>query len=815
MTRRSGWELVLARLYVLVAFAFLIVTVLAILAGNYGRAGFAAVSFFAVSSRRLFGAIVVVVSAALGEWAIAAFAAVGTATKSVHLARGWSRRKAAGPEELASMIGGLPEPLHARLRGLAGSEAIATWHMVAVAVGSDPQTWRPLLGTDPGSTAFDGDHIADHLGGPCTGFAAEAAGLATEISRVLNRPLNVDTLAVAASVIPYSCAQEWVKGTAATDVLRGSESDLTQAFTAFGRSSAGARVAARVEQMMSLSPMLQEVLTREQLAALKPGRVGGMRAAEARLWIPIVRSVVSDALRSRAARRGSGVGQKQSPSSPSSVLPTRSPPPAPSPTLSSPSTMPTAPPTRSGQRKRRRLHPLAPWGRLPRIARVVWVLGRPLLAIAAIGAAAADGRAWLIAATAAATFVRGLRWPWLSITGAGLLAVAAPVVGALLVGRILLGEVVLVWIGAGGLITRRRDGLDRIVAARKRLLSAIDVPTGVPSEVESDLDTEAVAAVRDHDRLIERVTLAASRWAEARPLGMLRAVGGLIRGVVLGRWGEATGRVDFSGELRRLFIIDAVLRALVRLAFVIGAGVTAAVLTKPTTWFGHGEHTVGRFPAAVGAALLAILIGRSKPRVIAGAIVGGIVWIALGRQGLTVIGLGVAWGIATHPAGDLLERVLLRGPDPDVWLPTVIADGGWRRLGRSALKKRLATRALREYWLAADEAANEGRRPLAIDMLDEMARVEADDRPALAIECHARIALWHLESGQVGAAADRLDLIDARVAKPEGSQILSPTARLALGLQQSYLGDDGSLVISWSSRSRTPSPVRCWPVRSQ
>jgi len=406
-------------------------------------------------------------------------------------------------------------------------------------------------------------------------------------------------------------------------------------------------------------------------------------------------------------------------------------------------------------------------------------VARPALAVAAVLAAAiVDGVAWwAVTATAVAACVRMLRLPGASVLVAAPVALVAPAAGALLTLRAVLGELVLLGVGHGEtIVRRRRSGFERVVAARRRLLTAIDLPNSPYADARERLRSAAASSVVDQDELFERaVELLASAWAEARPLATADALAGLIRGGVFGRWEGLAGGVDFTGDLRRLVIMDGAGRVAVRLGFVVAAGVAAAVVVGPVEWWLADSGPATLVPPVAGAVAVATPAGRFERSIVGTVVMGIAVWVALGDDAAAVVAIGVACGIATHLTRDALERRSIAGPKADVW------------------KLRLRTpRNLREQWSAADEAARDGRLSLAIEMLDEVTRLHAEARPALVAECHARIALWQLDAGRLGLAAERLDTMAAGVVASAdgGAPSLSAAGEFAVGMLHTHLGDD-------------------------
>jgi hypothetical protein len=696
----------------------------------------------------------------LGEWTSASATGLALLGRGLELAR-LARPGKPNFDALSAAVGALPSSLHGQLRSRAGEGPITTWHAVDLARAQAPAAWQAMLGPDPGGDGFDGSILADPHGGTCSQFFAEAAGCASEIAKIDGKTLRVDALAVAAGAILPSLGGEWVRGNAPETILPISERELLEGIMAFGRTPAAAGLLTRAELMRALPAVLVPSYTREQLAGLTRTAVIAAQIRYRLLFAGALGAAIRDGVRSlltlprrrreraRAAKRGTP--EKRS--------------------------------ARAGPRTRKRLlaQPPPAWNALPGATRVAWLLMRPTLGLAAVAAVALSDRVqwWTIAIAAISVlFFRALRSPLPSLlAAAALLAASEPIAGTLLAARTLIGEGALLAVGTGPVTRRRASGLASIFAARRRLVG-IDENCGSYAEANDRFLHLAARPTVDHDELFAAgSTRLLAAWSEARPLLAARVALSLLKGAALGHWEGQSGPDDFAGEFRRLFIRETVGPPVLRFALALLAALSASLAVGPVPW-GLGTHgVVALLPPAAGALAIVTPAGRSRPSptfIVLGVVA---VWLALRDQATTIIAISASGAVATHLLRRSWERATVTGPAEDHWMPA-------RKISRKA----------RELWLAADEAAANGRTPLAIEMLDELARREATGRPELADECHARIALWQLEDGRLGEAAARLDTIARSVsAAPtlEGRR-MSAAGSFAAGVLSSHLGDDAS-----------------------
>jgi hypothetical protein len=700
----------------------------------------------------------------LGEWAAASATGLALLGRGLDLALLVRPRKL-DLDALSAAVGVLPRSLHDQLRSRAGEGPITTWHAVDLARANAPGAWQALLGPDLGGTGFDGPILTDPHGGTCTQFFAEAAGCASELAGVAGQALGIDALAVAAGVIIPSLGSEWVRGNAAERILRMSEREMLEGIVAFGRTPAAAGLLTRAELMRALPAALTPSHGREQLAGLTRKEVVAAQVRYRLLFIGALGAVARDGLRSLRLRprrrREQAQTAKQDTQAKSSAHRSARPRP------------------RSGARLL--LKPPAAWNVLPGATRVAWLLMRPALGLAAVAAVALTGhvRWWaILIAAVSVLFFRGLRSPLPSLlAAAALIAASLPIAGTLLAARTLVGEVSLLAVGTGTVTNRRASGLARVFAARRQLVG-IDRACGSYEEANARFLQLAAQPTIDHDEIFGAgATRLLAAWSEARPLLAARAALSLFKGAALGRWESQTGPGDFAGEFRRLFIRETVGPSLLRLVLAVLAAAATTVAVGPVPWALGTHGAVALLPPLAAALAIVVPAGRSRPSWTLSALAVAAVWLALEDQATTIIAISASCAVATHLLRRSFERATLTGPDEDPWMPA-------RKMSRKA----------RELWLAADEAAAEGRTPLAVEMLDELAHREATGHPELADECHARIALWQLEDGRVGEAATRLDMIAQAASSTATTDQprMSAAGNFAAGVLSSHLGDDPS-----------------------
>lgn len=203
--------------------ALAIIAVVAIVDDEPQRAALAVVAGGALLIGVTLGTLAALLAALLGAWDIAVIGIAGTVTPMAPgVITTLPLRRSDDHDALREALAGLPGPLAYALQIRAGDGPLTTRQIVAGALRADPERWRPLLGDDPGETAWDGPVVDAGDGGRATVFAAESAGLAAVLAARFKRPLDVELLALAACTNPLSAADAWIEDVEeATDALLG------------------------------------------------------------------------------------------------------------------------------------------------------------------------------------------------------------------------------------------------------------------------------------------------------------------------------------------------------------------------------------------------------------------------------------------------------------------------------------------------------------------------------------------------------------------------------------------------------------------
>lgn len=240
------------RLYVLGIFALGGVAASSLLSGHFEAVALAVVCIAAVLARPSLGVFTAGVAALLGAWLIAALTllTVLTMLSRALVARLPQRRQSPDPEALAAAVATVPADFIYAARVRAGAAALTTWHLVEAARTADASRWKALLGDDPGPDAWDGPVLDLGQGmGLVTEFFAEAAGLGAEIARRRQLPIDADLLAVAATVIPLSAAEQWFADPdeRTEQALGVPLHELIEAMAAFAGTDAGRDLTRRVQ----------------------------------------------------------------------------------------------------------------------------------------------------------------------------------------------------------------------------------------------------------------------------------------------------------------------------------------------------------------------------------------------------------------------------------------------------------------------------------------------------------------------------------------------------------------------------------------
>lgn len=191
--------------------ALAIIAVLAFVDDDLQRTGLAIAAGGGLMVRGTLGTLAALLAALLGAWDIAVIAIAGAVAPAVPgFMTTLPLRRSDDHDALRAALAGLPGPLAYALRIRADGQPLTTRQIVAGVTRANPERWGPLLGDDPGPTAWDGP-VIDAGNGRVTVFAAESAGLAAVLAERFNRPLDGELLALAACAIPLSVADEWVQ----------------------------------------------------------------------------------------------------------------------------------------------------------------------------------------------------------------------------------------------------------------------------------------------------------------------------------------------------------------------------------------------------------------------------------------------------------------------------------------------------------------------------------------------------------------------------------------------------------------------------
>jgi len=694
----------------------------------------------------------------LGVVAGVALALTATALVRISALRSQARVDAGA---LSEVFGQLPLSLHQQLRQTAGSETVTTRHLVLHAMEMRPDAWAAALDEDPGAGAFDGQAIPDPRGGDCSQFAAEAVGVALALANSLGRPLDSDVLGVAACLVPLSASEEWRGRSSPPPVLQVGEDQAGEAVGAFADQPGGGHMPARMARWASLPPIARATLSREELAQLGPAGAFALQVRHAGTWAVALVEILAESVRDLAlgilrmpgrgwallrnlSRRSRGAGDAASPDTASAER------------------MPT-----DAHRTPMRL--IGPWEELPLQASLAWVVLRPGFALGAVAAALLVDRADVVSTAVvvlAATCGRGVRTPFLALGLAVAATAVAPVAGVLLVARVLIGEVVLFSLGRGRGATRRREGLHRVLAGRRSIVTRWSPECVSLDGARSNLET-AVAAGDDEQAMDRAVETVAAAWAEARPVELVRAVVVAGSGILLGQWPQAGSPAGLDAEVRRLLFVEVGGGALARAIPVLAAGaVAAAAFPDVTGPFGEGARA-GRATAAVAAFAVAIpLSKRGRGGQVAFAIVLAILALVLVGDDVTgPLAVGALAGLAATPARAAVDRLLVGG----------------RKQSRSWPPAAGVSRGLRRHWDAAQDAIAAERNGLALEMLSALS-TEPRAAGELANDCLGQIALLHLDAGRLHAATEVLEQMD--------SEHIGGGAALAAGMLQLAVGEE-------------------------
>lgn len=406
-----------------------------------------------------------------------------------------------------------------------------------------------------------------------------------------------------------------------------------------------------------------------------------------------------------------------------------------------------------------------------RLGLALWFAARPLLAASAMIAAGLQAGALAAVAVAAVVIlVRPLRRGWIALVACAVLWPLAPAAVAWLAGRLVLGELALQLLGGGApglaLRDRRRRGVQAACGPRRRLLGRFDVETAASvDEAVRGLDGLADTAPTEAEFELAALAVLGTAWADARPLELARRVPGTVVMILAGLFsddpaGEPRGGIGTT--VAQAYIIE-----------TLGPWLVAPAVLVPAALVGALVFPVD--PVSIGP----LELGGSVAQGLAILIVGSLAcarWV-----GLTVVGALVAWLVLGPRA---LEMTLI------VAVVAIVNLVGRQAVERFALDGRRGTprsepvsgpRRLRSQWRAAAAAAEAGRLPVAIDILEDLTSRGACPAP-LRARADARLALHLFAVGRLEDASAALDRVPAG-----GSQ--DPEHLLALGTVAMGTGD--------------------------
>lgn len=750
-----------ARSVTLVVLAEGALLVLALTRGDLTAAGVAAGALAAQLAGTWLDLCVIIVAVLFQQWAIAALVAVNILLRGVpRLALELSHRPP-DPTALAEQLAGLDDSLVARLRAAAVGGTITTREMVLVAAGAGAPNLR---GKDPGPGAFDGPLVEDGRSGPWSQYAVEAVAVGRALAHAGVRGLDAALLAASATVIPLSAAAEWA-GVGLGDRDPGiSSAELVEAMRVVADSPVGTDLLRRVEIVQVVTPELLGVHSRETLAAVSPWRLLLLsllvKGVPAWAWASVLADLGRDMLRwlvrlpGRVVRRLARVGRSRR-HDPAAG------PPAPEAAAATPATAPAAPPSAQS--------PTAAWRGWPPEASLLWLVGRPLLAVAAIASAAVVDGIWAAFAVAVAASVRPLRLRFLGWLAALAVAPLSPIGAVLLFTRALVGEFVIWRLGFGAPDGVRAAGLARIVAARLnlagRLVGRDDLRLG---GARATFD-RTIAAGDDESAFDPALFYVLAAWAEARPRELLRALRRGIGGIAFGQWDPESGHTDPGGELRRLAVQEELATRTTRWGVILTAAVLTALLLSPSAGLVDLGSPLAELAAGIVLILIASAISRRPPSP-SGALIGLLAgFVLLDGTVVPLAGVSLVAGLVARELHNRVGESILAGRSR--WT-------GWRPPPRTRPWHR-------RQWKVAEVALDTGRWQVAIEVLRDLADRRRTPAPLTAAAL-SRVALVEVEHGRLGEAEATLVEIGER-ANP-----VPPGAGVAAGILQAELGDLGA-----------------------
>lgn len=745
-----------ARSVTLVVLGEVALLVLALAREDLTAAGIAAGALGAQLAGTWLDLCVIVVAVLFQQWAIAALVTVNVLLRGVPRLALTLSGGPPDPTALAEQLAGLDDSLVASLRAAAAAAGgtVTTREMVLVGGGAGAPDLR---GQDPGPGGFDGPVVEDGRGGPWSQYAVEAVAVARALARVGVRGLDTSLLAASATVIPLSAAAEWA-GVGPGDRDPGiSSAELVEAMRAVAESPVGSDLLRRVEIVQMVSPQLLGVHSRETLAAVSPRRLLLLnllgKGVPAWAWASVLAGLGLDLLRwlvrlpGRAVRRLARVSRSRRH--------------GPAADRAAAKIAAAAPP-----RARSLTAACRDW---PPDASLLWLVGRPLLVVAAVaGATVVDG-VWTAFAVVAAASVRPLRLRFLGWLAALAVAPLSPLGTVLPFARALIGELVVWRLGASAPGEVRAAGLARIVSARLKLTGHLVGRDDLRLESARAASDGAVAAGEDEGAFEPTFFYVLAAWAEARPRDLVRALRRGIGGIAFGQWDPESGHTDPGGELRRLAVQEEFASRATRWGVISMAAILAAILLPS----GAGLVDLGSplEELAAGAVLILIASATSRqPPSPSGGLIGLLVGFALvGGTVVPLAGAALVAGLVARALRDRVGESILAGRSR--WT-------GWRPPP--------GTRPWhRRQWRVAEVALDAGRWQVAIEVLRDL----ADRRrtpPPLAAAALGRVALVEVEHGRLGEAEATLEEVGER-AEP-----VPPGAGVAAGILQAELGDLGA-----------------------
>lgn len=643
------------------------------------------------------------------------------------------------PGTLARCVRSLPPGLVAGLH--AGASPISTLLLVRAACRDDPARWQ-LLGEAEPQVREEGPLIdAASAGAGWTQAAAESAALAVQLKTELSLPLDVHLLAGAAVWVPGSVAATWAGSEAAKvpeSVLGIYSAAFVRAVARFSNSPEGGdlsrrwqilgRIGAEADQ---LHPDWVFARTGPDAAALrKHSRRQGL--AEAGPIVMLLSATVwlaRDWLRDRRAGKAAGPSSDRRPEPPAR--------PTPSPSLPAPRRQRT-PRVRAGYRDVYR------WTAGHRL---LWHGLRPLATVFVPLAAAATGESGVgiaLVATGGA-LVRPVRRGSGHVVLAATLTIISWPAALAAAGRGLVTEATLLGLGAQSGTSHswrahRRAGIDRVVEARRRLVSRLLDEPGLLAAAPAGLDQAGVCDAEDDVDTVVRYL--AWTWSTASLPALARALQLSIRGLVFGRW-PGSPRVFLWADVGRAAALLALMTGLVRVLGITVAA-TVAATRYPLGGIELGPLAVGGGLVAGAVTALATLVltraGRS-PRLgellVRSTGAAGIAFV-FGRDQLpAILGIAAVAGTLTLSARSLADHLFLTGftTGPPVPVPR------WRP-------------GFRRSWVAAARTESDGRLGLSVRLFDDLSSSIASTDLSLAAAAKGRAGEVRLRRGELQAVAE-------------------------------------------------------------